>query len=165
MRLPEIGYEIRKVRRANGLTQAALASAAGLSRTTINQLENGGFPDLGVRKLQALLTALGLDLSLAAQPTHRAPDYVRLAATTASVSFKEPLTEDELVGALLRGKFPSGKRPHFRVLFEEANPKLVQGLLREVSRWTTPGRLERSLEKIGREIGAGERAKQWQTNG
>ena len=77
------------------------------------------FPDLGAKKLQGLLEEL--DLTLAIQPAKRArrSDYVRVAATTASVSFKQPLDEDELILALLTGKVPPGKRPHFRLLFDE----------------------------------------------
>ncbi|TMH47884.1 MAG: helix-turn-helix transcriptional regulator, partial [Betaproteobacteria bacterium] len=39
MRLQEIGSSIRTARSAGGLTQAELADRAGLSRTTLNQLE------------------------------------------------------------------------------------------------------------------------------
>jgi transcriptional regulator with XRE-family HTH domain len=161
MRLQEIGHEIRKARVARGLTQAQLASAAGLSRVTLNQFESGVFPDLGVRKLQAVLEQLGLRLSIHAAPSVRTPDFISIASTSASVSFKEPLSEEELIRALLTGKVPPGKRPHFRSLLEESKPSVVRGLLDEVSRWTKAGRVERNLAKIARTVGVADRIDEW----
>lgn len=161
MRLQEIGYAIRRARVARGMTQAKLAKMAGLSRVTLNRLERGNFPDLGVRKLQALLENAGLTLAVQSAPRTRRSDFIRLASTTASVSFKEPLTEAELILALLSGKVPRGKKPHLRLLFEEASPALRRGLLREVSRWTKPGQVEKSLAAIARDVGATEQAGEW----
>jgi hypothetical protein len=134
---------------------------SGLSRETLNRLEMGTFPDLGARKLQALLENVGLILSIQSAPRTRQRDFIRLATTTASVSFKVPLTEAELIRALLSGKVPAGKRPHIRLLLEEASPSLMRGLLREVSRWTKPGRLEKSLAVIAKDVGATERVHEW----
>jgi len=165
MRLQEIGYEIRRARLARGLTQAQLASAAGISRVTLNQLESGVFPDLGVRKLQAVLEQVDLRLSLQPAPSARTPDFIGIASTSASVSFKEPLREEELIRALLTGKVPAGKRPHFRSLLEESQPSVVRGLLGEVGRWTKPGRVERNLAKIARAVGVTDRINAWLTTG
>jgi transcriptional regulator with XRE-family HTH domain len=161
MRLQEAGYAIRRARIARGLTQAELAKAAGLSRVTLNRLEMGTFPDLGAKKLQTLLDNVGLTLAIQSAPKTRRSDFIRLASTSASVSFKEPLTEAELIRALLTGKVPQGKKPHFRTLFAEARPSLVRGLLHEVSRWTKPGKLEKNLTAIAHEVGATERVAEW----
>jgi len=160
MRLPELGYEIRRARLANGFTQAQLAKAAGFSRTTLNQLESGLFPDLGIRKVQAILEKLGLVLSVQ-QQSQSGPDFIRMACTTANVSFKTALTEDELIQALLSGKVPSGKRPHFRVLLDEATPTMMKGLMKEVERWTKPGRIEKNLAKIAHHIGSSRKIGDW----
>src|SRR6266581_2627114 len=103
MRLQEVGHAIRRARVARGLTQAELAKTAGLSRVTLNRLEMGTYPDLGAQKLQALLQNVGLTLAIQLAPGRRRSDFVRLASTTASVSFKEPLTEAELIRAFLNG--------------------------------------------------------------
>lgn len=161
MRLPELGYEIRRARLAQGFTQAQLAAAAGLSRTTLNQLESGLFPDLGVRKVQAILEKLGLALSVERQSEEGGPDFIRMACTTANVSFKTALTEGELIQALLSGKVPSGRRPHFRVLLDEATPTLMKGLAKEVERWTKPGRVEKNLAKIAHDIGSSRKISDW----
>jgi transcriptional regulator with XRE-family HTH domain len=152
MRLQDIGYQIRQARLEQGLTQAQLADAAKVSRTTLNQLENGLFPDLGVKKLRAILERVGLALAIQPAQKTSAPDFVRMACTTANVSYLDALSEDELIRALLTGKIPAGRRPHFRTLFDEAAPALLQGLAQEVSRWTKPGRLEKNLGKIAKDI-------------
>ena len=90
MKLEQIGSEIRRFRRARGLTQMQLATAAHVTRTTLNQLENGLIKDLGIRKVQAILDQVGLVLKVAdASVEPKSTDFLRLASTSASVSFKE----------------------------------------------------------------------------
>lgn len=161
MRLQEIGYRIREARVGRGRTQAQLAAAAGVSRTTLNQLENGLFPDLGAKKLQAILGQLDLALSLQPVQNTGAPDFIRMACTTASVSYRTALTEDELIRALLTGKIPAGRRPHFGTLLDEINPELLRGLVELVSRWTKPGRVEKNLLKIAQDIKPRRRIDEW----
>ena len=161
VRLQELGYEIRKARAARGLTQAQLAQAAGLSRTTLNQLENGLFPDLGVKKVQAILDHLGLDLSVEPAQRARRPDFIRMACTTASISFRESLSPDELVHALLSGKVPRNRRPHLRTLLEEAPRPLLEGLVNEVSKWAKPGKVAGNIAKIAAELGVSQRTRGW----
>jgi transcriptional regulator with XRE-family HTH domain len=159
MRLQELGYTIRKARLGLGLTQAKLASGAGLSRTTLNLLENGLFPDLGIRKVKAILDQLGLTLLV--QPATRVNDFVRMACTTANVSYKSSLTEDELLRALLNGKVPAGKRPHLRTLLDEAPAALLRGLVKQVSEWTRPGRVEKNLALIADEVSSSRKLGAW----
>lgn len=54
---PELGNALRKLRGEAGLTQAQLAEATGVSRKTINTVENGVFVPssiLALRLAQAL---------------------------------------------------------------------------------------------------------------
>jgi transcriptional regulator with XRE-family HTH domain len=153
MRLQELGYAIRQARIAQGMTQARLARASGVSRVTLNQLENGLFPDLGVRKIEALLGNLGLELAVNEKPARPGTDFISMASTSASVSFKEPLSDDELIRVLLTGKVPANRRPHMRALFDEASPAMLRGLLEEVSRWTKPGRAEKNLAVLAKSLG------------
>jgi transcriptional regulator with XRE-family HTH domain len=60
--LMEIGTQIRLARKDRKLTQAGLASALGMSRTTIGQIEKGNVQDIGIRKVIRLLEFLGLEL-------------------------------------------------------------------------------------------------------
>ena len=153
MDLEELGQAIRRARLARGLTQDQLAQTAGLTRVTLNQLENGLIRELGVRKLNTLLSQVDLTLSVDALPDRRQSDYLRLASTAASVSFKTPLTEDELKRALLTGKVPVARRAHIRALLEEAPAILLDGLITQVGRFAKPGKVERNVTKIAAALG------------
>lgn len=60
----ELGNAIREVRRGKGLTQAQVAAAAGIGRTSLIQLESGTIRDIGIRKVIRLLDYLGLELTV-----------------------------------------------------------------------------------------------------
>lgn len=64
--LIEVGRKIREARKSRGITQAELGKAAGMSRTTIGQIEKGTVQDIGVRKLIRLLEHLGLEIRIRA---------------------------------------------------------------------------------------------------
>jgi len=72
----EIGKYIRQARRERHLTQAALATALGMSRATISQLEQGTVQDIGIRKVIRLLEYLGLTLQV--RPHGRPPTLEEL---------------------------------------------------------------------------------------
>ena len=62
--LAQIGEAVASARGSLGLRQIDLAARAGLSRATIDALENGRASDIGVSKLARILAVLGLELSL-----------------------------------------------------------------------------------------------------
>lgn len=62
--LASIAEQIATRRKALRLSQAALAQKAGVSRSTIDALENGRLGELGYSKINNILTALGLELTL-----------------------------------------------------------------------------------------------------
>ncbi len=64
MDMETLGEAVRVRRKALKLTQAAVASAHGMSRVTLSNFENGKLPELGVRKLMAICSTLGLELTL-----------------------------------------------------------------------------------------------------
>lgn len=161
MDLQELGHAIRQARLAREITQAQLAQAASLSRTTLNQLENGLASDLGVRKILALLDQLGLTLSLQPRIRIRRRNFVKMACVTASVSLKNPLSEDELTRALLTGKLAPNRHSHLHALLDGAPASLLRGLFEQVSQWTRPGKLERNLRKLAREVQALRPIEQW----
>lgn len=160
MRLQELGYTIRKARLARGLTQADLARAAGLSRTTMNLLENGLFPDLGVRKVQAILDHLGLELHV--RPVYkRRPNYLFMARIAANGSFRAKLSEADLVRALLMGRVAPRHRPHLRALLSEAPVDVLRGVVEEVGRWAPPDRVAESVRRLSDALGAARRTRTW----
>ena len=64
--LVSVGREIAKRRKTLRLSQAELARKAGVSRATLDALENGRAGELGFGKLTKLLAAVGLELTLQA---------------------------------------------------------------------------------------------------
>lgn len=160
MRLQELGYAIRRARLARGRTQADVSRAAGVSRTTMNQLENGLFPDIGVRKAQAILDQLDLELHVRPVPRRR-PDYVLMACTAASGSFRGKLSEPELVRILLTGRIAPRHRPHLRTLLAEAPVVVLKGLVREVGKWAAPGRVVEKVGRLSEALGTERRTRTW----
>lgn len=153
MYLAQIGTALRAARRQQGLTQAELAVRAGLSRTTINQLERGTLADLGIRKLADVLSCVGLDIGLVpGTPAVRQRDYLRLASISASVSFREPLSPDDLAKTLLTGKAASDQHPHLRVVFDEVPDPVFDGMIDQISQWGKPGQVRANAEAVGRAI-------------
>ena len=58
----EIGKQVAKARQDRQLTQGRLAELAGLSRATVDALENARKSDIGVSRLIRILDVLGLEL-------------------------------------------------------------------------------------------------------
>jgi HTH-type transcriptional regulator / antitoxin HipB len=69
--LVSIGNRIAERRKTLKLSQAALSRKAGVSRATLDALENGRAGELGFSKLTKLLAALGLELKLQAAGSRR----------------------------------------------------------------------------------------------
>lgn len=59
-----LGGRVAQRRKELKLTQAALARNAGISRATLDALENGRTGELGFSKIARLLTELGLELAV-----------------------------------------------------------------------------------------------------
>lgn len=62
--LDNISQEIRHLRKQKGWSQQQLADFAGLDRTTLGSIERDDYNDIGIRKVQRLLTLLGKTLTL-----------------------------------------------------------------------------------------------------
>jgi transcriptional regulator with XRE-family HTH domain len=62
--LNSIGQRIAQRRRELKLTQTGLAGRAGISRATVDALENGWTGELGFVKIAKLLAAVGLELTI-----------------------------------------------------------------------------------------------------
>ncbi|PID49200.1 MAG: transcriptional regulator [Proteobacteria bacterium] len=67
--MQEVGKAIRNARKQCKLTQAALSEQLGMSRATISALENGTVQEIGIRKVMAICSLLGLELLV--QPRQR----------------------------------------------------------------------------------------------
>jgi transcriptional regulator with XRE-family HTH domain len=69
--LISIGGQIAERRKTLKLTQGALARNAGVSRATLDALENGRAGELGFSKVTRLLASLGLELTLQSASSQR----------------------------------------------------------------------------------------------
>lgn len=131
MNLVEIGQLVHARRTTLGLSQARLAALGGLSRATINQLENGTLVDLGAAKLLALLDLLGIGINAATRKRHI---HALLALSqTASVSYRTTLQPQELAESLVKGTLPESITPHVATLLDEAPLPLIVAAVEEVA--------------------------------
>jgi transcriptional regulator with XRE-family HTH domain len=69
--LLSIGTQLAQRRKTLNLSQTDLARKAGISRATLDALENGRAGELGYTKLTKLLAALGLELKLQVASSER----------------------------------------------------------------------------------------------
>ncbi|HEY0342160.1 MAG TPA: helix-turn-helix transcriptional regulator [Steroidobacteraceae bacterium] len=77
MTLSEIGILLKDARKRARRTQGELAQALGMSRATLSALEGGRCEEIGIRKLTALLEAVGLDLTVGTRKTRPTLDDLR----------------------------------------------------------------------------------------
>jgi transcriptional regulator with XRE-family HTH domain len=69
--LASIGHQIAERRKTLKLNQAELSRKAGVSRATLDALENGRAGELGFSKVTKLLAAVGLELALQTASSER----------------------------------------------------------------------------------------------
>ena len=67
--MEDLGKLLKQYRKKRGMTQAELAALEGMSRATVSGIENNTIIEVGARKLEKLLLAVGLRLS--AEPDRR----------------------------------------------------------------------------------------------
>lgn len=61
--MEKIGELIRSLRKAEKLSQQALAQQYGMSRATISGIENNTISEIGLRKVEAILNGFGYELA------------------------------------------------------------------------------------------------------
>jgi transcriptional regulator with XRE-family HTH domain len=125
----ELGQALRVRRTEMGLSQAQVAGLSGLSRQTVNQIETGAAPDLGLNKAERLAAVLGLMLRVdAGRPkSDKTPKMTPLAraAATASVSYKTRLARPVLQRILASAELPEKYIPHVHTLLDDAPVSLL----------------------------------------
>jgi len=67
-----LGQSIRRARRARGWSQAKLASAAGLSPSTISKLESGKLQGMRLYTLARIVAALNIEIEILDHVTREA---------------------------------------------------------------------------------------------
>ena len=135
--LQELSQAVRARRMDMGLTQNTLAKLSGLSRATINQVENATLSDLSLTRAAKLLGVLGLSLGVTQPQPHRSKratqsSALAIAARTASVSYREPLSTKDLRAVLTGQSVPDDLAPHIHTLLEEAPVPLLAAVADQV---------------------------------
>ncbi|MBS0200390.1 MAG: helix-turn-helix domain-containing protein [Proteobacteria bacterium] len=126
--LHELGATVRARRIEMGLTQGRVASLSGLARQTINQVETGVCPDLGLNKADRLASVLGLVLRVQRDSqlgNARKMQPLARAAASASVSYKTAITESRLREIVLSAEVPANLTPHVHAFLDEASVSLL----------------------------------------
>lgn len=74
----ELGILIKSLRKAAGLSQTQLAQRHGMSRATISGIENDTIPEVGIRKVAAILEGLGYELTAVPRQRRKTLDELKL---------------------------------------------------------------------------------------
>lgn len=138
----ELSTAVRTRRSDMGLTQIALATLSGLSRATVNQVEKGTIKDLSLTRAARLLEVIGLSVAIATprpRPASREQEKEKgqaldIAARTASVSFKTPVSATHLREALTSGTPAPAFLPHVYALLDEAPVSLLASVVEQLHR-------------------------------
>jgi len=132
----ELGDALRARRTEMGLSQARVAALSGLSRQTVNQIETGAIPDLGLNKAERLASVLGLMLRVDGgreirERRARMAPLVR-AAATASVSYKTRIAPTTLKRILATGQISEKYVPHVSSLLDDAPASLLSAVAEQL---------------------------------
>jgi len=136
--IQELGSTVRTRRSDMGLTQTTLAKLSGLSRATVNQVENGTINDLSLTRASKLLGVLGLSMTVATPRPMRfkskdsKSSALDLATRTAGVSYRVAMSADQLRDSLSSGVVPPEFMPHVHTLLEEAPVSLLAAVVEEL---------------------------------
>lgn len=131
MELSQVGPLVRAQRKACGLSQKDVARLAGLSRATINYLENDPAMDLGAAKLLVVLRILGITVT--ARPA-RPDDDARLLEDALGLAGGErtggAITSGVLVEAIVTGRPPLDHAAALTEVLTATDPAVIVGAVR-----------------------------------
>lgn len=154
--LLELGYAVRERRQDMGMTQATLARLSGLSRATVNQLENATARELGIARAQRVMAVVGLSVVITgARASARSVTPALLkAARAASVRYRDVMNADTLAAALGGGAVPAAFMPHVRSLLEEASVALLAEVVEDLHarRGTARADVWRRMRELAQEF-------------
>jgi transcriptional regulator with XRE-family HTH domain len=138
--LHELGNVVHARRSEMGLTQARVAMLSGLTRQTVNQVENGTVGDLSLNRVNRLAEVLGLSLAIR-DPCARVPaaagarsSALVRAARSASVSYRQVMAPARLRKILEAGTVAPDDAPYLHALLDDAPISLLASLAEQLRR-------------------------------
>jgi len=154
--LSSVGAAIKQRRTALGISQQRLSHLSGLSRQTLNGLENGSLNDLGFNRVVRVLNVLGLDSPAPTTSARLRKKGLWMAAKTASVSYQRELDADTLASTLATGKVPDQYIAHLSHLFDEAPlPTLVMAVEEAArAKHVAPAQVWKNVTRLVRALGS-----------
>lgn len=163
--LQELAHSVRQRRTDMALTQTALARLSGLSRATINQIENGAIRDLSLTRTARLLDVVGLAVQLSPARARVAPagsqvaprSALALAAQTASVSYRQALSAAQVREIFSAGEIEPDFLPHVFTLLEEAPVSLLARVVEELHAQTgvAHARVWQTMRQLAHQLKSG----------
>lgn len=152
--LASVGQEIRRRRKALGLSQARLAHLSDLALSTVSGLENGTLADLGYNRVAQILNVIGLVPSTPVQRVLGRQNGLFMAAKTASVSYKDELDVPTLITALATGEVPRKFIAHVAHLLDEAPLPLIVTAVEEAAEksHTPPKRVWKNISMLAKQF-------------
>lgn len=148
--LRQIGAKVKQQRTQLGLLQEQVARLAGLSRATVNRLENGTLNDIGYAKLSIILDVLGINMQ--ANEAASLKSGLAVAAKSASTSYRITLTPEALSELLRTGEVPAQFQPHVMAFLEEAPlPILVKAVSEAASNDVPTSKIIKNLQHLAKE--------------
>lgn len=143
----EIGSAVRTRRTDMGLTQAHVADMSGLLPATVELLESGSIGELNWAHAVRLLSVLGLSVRVSnprstRRQREKGTPALEVAARSASTSYREVLSAEDLRIALLTATYPKNFAPHVRTFLDEAFVSQIADVVEQLHQETNVDRVE-----------------------
>jgi transcriptional regulator with XRE-family HTH domain len=148
-----VGQQVKRRRRALGLTQQRLANLAEVSRRTIRRLEASTAGDLD-RLFFDVVLVLGLSVDTLSLVAREKKKGLWMAARSSSISYTTEINEDQLRQALASGEAVKGVESNLRYFLDEVKVQMVVMAIEETARLESvhPARIWPNLDKLAAQL-------------